>query len=379
MLRTSGTAELVKKPESRSAWLIPLSARGPEALRATARSWEEFLAQCPDDVSLEEIAANAALRRTHHDHRLAVVAHSKQELAERLREFADGRAAAGVAEGRAIGRPPAAARLRLLGAGAAVVGDGPATAARGAGLPRRDRALRRDRATARRLVAARRADRRRVRARAWTSPRSRSPASSRCRWRWPSSGPPGACGPRPWWGTASARWPPRTSPECSAWKTRSASSTTAGAAWSWHPSAAGCSPPAYRPTQAQQLIAAYGDRVALAAVNSPSSVTLSGEAGPLEELAGLLEARGVFCRFLKVRYAFHSAQMDPIRDELLAALEGIRPRPATLPLFSTVTGRPIEGPELGPEYWWRQRPPDGPVRRRRGAPDRAGMLIPSSS
>ena len=49
---------------------------------------------------------------------------------------------------------------------------------------------------------------------------------------------------------------------------------------------------------------------------------------------------------------FHSAQMDPIRDELLAALEGIRPRPASLPLFSTVTGRPIEGPELGPEYWW---------------------------
>ena len=23
-----------------------------------------------------------------------------------------------------------------------------------------------------------------------------------------------------------------------------------------------------------------------------------------------------------------------------------------LPLFSTVTGRPVEGPELGPEYWW---------------------------
>ena len=87
-------------------------------------------------------------------------------------------------------------------------------------------------------------------------------------------------------------------------------------------------------------------------MNSPNSVTLSGEAGPLEELAGLLEERGVFCRFLKVRYAFHSAQMDPIRDELLAALEGIRPRPASLPLFSTVTGRPIEGPELGPEYWW---------------------------
>ncbi len=44
--------------------------------------------------------------------------------------------------------------------------------------------------------------------------------------------------------------------------------------------------------------------------------------------------------------------MEPIRDELLAALEGIQPRPATSPLVSTVTGRAIEGPELGPEYWW---------------------------
>ena len=53
-----------------------------------------------------------------------------------------------------------------------------------------------------------------------------------------------------------------------------------------------------------------------------------------------------------MQYAFHSAQMDPIRDELLAALEGIEPRAATLPMFSTVTGQRVAGPELGPEYWW---------------------------
>src|SRR5262249_14380901 len=56
-------------------------------------------------------------------------------------------------------------------------------------------------------------------------------------------------------------------------------------------------------------------RVALAAVNAPSSVTLSGEAEPLEAIARRLEDSGAFCRFLKVEYAFHSAQMDPIRDE----------------------------------------------------------------
>src|SRR5207245_1882332 len=59
-----------------------------------------------------------------------------------------------------------------------------------------------------------------------------------------------------------------------------------------------------------------------------------------------------FCRFLHVQYAFHSAQMDPIRKELLTCLADIRPREATLPLISTVTGRRAVGPELGPDYWW---------------------------
>jgi acyl transferase domain-containing protein len=92
---------VVKWPGAR-AWLAPVSARGSDALRAVARSWDEFLARCPDDVLLEEIVANAALRRTHHDHRLAVVAHSKEKLAARLREIADGQAVAGVVEGRSL-------------------------------------------------------------------------------------------------------------------------------------------------------------------------------------------------------------------------------------------------------------------------------------
>ncbi len=52
-------------------------------------------------------------------------------------------------------RPSAPDRLRLLGAGAPVVGDGPRAVARGAGLPCRDRALRRHRPQARHVVAAR--------------------------------------------------------------------------------------------------------------------------------------------------------------------------------------------------------------------------------
>ena len=65
--------------------------------------------------------------------------------------------------------------------------------------------------------------------------------------------------------------------------------------------------------------------------------------------------------------------MDPVRDELLASLRGIQPRPATLPMFSTVTGRRIDGPEMGAEYWWRQRPANRPLRRWRRSAHRDGL------
>ncbi len=45
--------------------------------------------------------------------------------------------------------------------------------------------------------------------------------------------------------------------------------------------------------------------------------------------------------------------MDPVRDELLRSLHGIRPMKASIPLVSTVSGEWVSGPELEPEYWWR--------------------------
>ncbi len=45
--------------------------------------------------------------------------------------------------------------------------------------------------------------------------------------------------------------------------------------------------------------------------------------------------------------------MEPARPALLEALAHIRPRPTTLPLYSTVTGQLAVGTELDAEYWWR--------------------------
>jgi acyl transferase domain-containing protein/NADPH:quinone reductase-like Zn-dependent oxidoreductase/ubiquinone/menaquinone biosynthesis C-methylase UbiE/acyl carrier protein len=105
--------------------------------------------------------------------------------------------------------------------------------------------------------------------------------------------------------------------------------------------------------EARELVSGLEERVSLAAINTPSSVTLSGDGEALERIARALEERGLFARFLRVEYAFHSPQVEPTREDLLRSLRGIRPGKAELPMMSTVTARPVDGEELDSEYWWR--------------------------
>ena len=104
---------------------------------------------------------------------------------------------------------------------------------------------------------------------------------------------------------------------------------------------------------AGELAADFPGEVTVAAFNSPNSVAFSGEAAPLEKIAKTLEVRGVFNRFLQVKYAFHSHQMDAVKDELLRALGKVETSPAQLKIFSTVTGRLAEAGDFSADHWWR--------------------------
>ena len=88
-----------------------------------------------------------------------------------------------------------------------------------------------------------------------------------------------------------------------------------------------------------QWIEGMEEVVGIAAINGPSSVTISGDKDAIQLLANRLEDAGVFCRRLAVEYAFHSPQMEPVREELLRSLEHIEPCETRIPLISTVTGR----------------------------------------
>ncbi|RER89969.1 polyketide synthase, partial [Mycobacterium tuberculosis] len=105
--------------------------------------------------------------------------------------------------------------------------------------------------------------------------------------------------------------------------------------------------------QAEKLASQWGDRLNIAAVNGVSSVVLAGETDAVTELMQRCEAEGIRARRIDVDYASHSAQVDAIREELIAALRGIEPRTSTVAFFSTVTGELMDTAGVNAEYWYR--------------------------
>ncbi|WP_165978119.1 acyltransferase domain-containing protein [Actinomadura darangshiensis] len=102
---------------------------------------------------------------------------------------------------------------------------------------------------------------------------------------------------------------------------------------------------------AVEAIGGYSDRVAAGVLNSDSFTVLSGDPEALERVVEPLRERGVFTRRVSVGYASHGPQVEPIRDDLRAALAEIGPGAARLPMHSTVLDRPVDGTELGGGYW----------------------------
>ncbi|MFF0390308.1 type I polyketide synthase [Kitasatospora sp. NPDC004615] len=100
-------------------------------------------------------------------------------------------------------------------------------------------------------------------------------------------------------------------------------------------------------------IAPWAEKLSVAAVNGPAAVVVSGETGALAELLAHCDAQGVRARSVPVDYASHSAQVERIRSEVLAALAGVRPLPARIPLFSTVTGDRLDTTAMDADYWYR--------------------------
>ncbi|KAK7906373.1 polyketide synthase [Apiospora marii] len=98
----------------------------------------------------------------------------------------------------------------------------------------------------------------------------------------------------------------------------------------------------------------YIGRIALAAVNSPTSLTLSGDEDAIVELQAKLDADKVFNRRLRVEQAFHSHHMDPLAPgfkDALSRTPGFQAEAAKVQMVSSVTARDSGARAMDAAYW----------------------------
>ncbi|WP_325116457.1 type I polyketide synthase [Streptomyces sp. GMR22] len=98
----------------------------------------------------------------------------------------------------------------------------------------------------------------------------------------------------------------------------------------------------------------WSERLGIAAVNSPATVTVSGDPEALDAFMAELAADGVKSRRVPgVDTAGHSPQVDGLRERLLREVAGVRPRASRIAYYSTVTGGPLDTTALDTDYWYR--------------------------
>ncbi|WP_338682434.1 beta-ketoacyl synthase N-terminal-like domain-containing protein [Streptomyces acidiscabies] len=119
--------------------------------------------------------------------------------------------------------------------------------------------------------------------------------------------------------------------------------TATGAMAAWQASA----------QEAREMLAGHEERVAVAAVNGPTAVVISGDRETVEALTAGWRERGRKVSRLKVSHAFHSPHMDAVLDELRAVAAGLTFREPVVPIVSGVTGELIGDGLADPEYWAR--------------------------
>jgi acyl transferase domain-containing protein/NADPH:quinone reductase-like Zn-dependent oxidoreductase/acyl carrier protein len=102
----------------------------------------------------------------------------------------------------------------------------------------------------------------------------------------------------------------------------------------------------------RERLVAWEQRLSVAAINGPAACVVSGDTVALAELAADCDARGIRSKPVAVNYASHCAQVERIRDEVMAELAGVTPGTARIPMLSAMSGEFLDGPEANARYWY---------------------------
>ncbi|MEV6766584.1 SDR family NAD(P)-dependent oxidoreductase [Streptomyces sp. NPDC051105] len=107
------------------------------------------------------------------------------------------------------------------------------------------------------------------------------------------------------------------------------------------------------PERLLPLLEHWGGRISVAAVNGPSSMTVSGTPDALDELLTRCADDGIWARRVPVDYASHSPQVESVKERLAEALAPLAPRSGDIRFHSTVTATEFDTAGLDAGYWYR--------------------------
>ncbi|HLV34897.1 MAG TPA: type I polyketide synthase [Spirillospora sp.] len=108
------------------------------------------------------------------------------------------------------------------------------------------------------------------------------------------------------------------------------------------------------PAHVARVIAPYKDRVAIAAVNGPEMVVISGEKEAIAAVIEDLRVDKVRARRLEVSIAGHSPLMEPILDAFARVASEVTYSAPQVEFISGLTGDFIEGHEVTNAAYWRR-------------------------
>lgn len=105
--------------------------------------------------------------------------------------------------------------------------------------------------------------------------------------------------------------------------------------------------------QAAMLIAeAKACTIEIAAHNGPNSTTVCGPTTALNEVLKFARLQRLPGVLLDIDYPFHHSLLEPKKQAVLSALQGLRPGEASVPFFSSATGSKMAGRALDAAHWW---------------------------
>jgi len=398
--------------DSPAAHLLPVSAHSPEALRAIAQAYLDFLilpdlqerpaikspgyeqrpmngasridpaqliartlhvrASPDEEISWPDICYTTSLRRSHHDHRLALVAHSRAEAAQALQAFLQNESQLGLTVGRYM--PNQTPRVVFV-----FSGQGPQWWAMGRELLEHAPTFRAVIEECDRLLA-QYAD--------WSLLVELRADEAHSRLNETQIAQPALLALQVglaalWneWGVTPEAVVGHSVGEIAAAHVAGRLSLEDAVRVAFHRGrlmqrATGQGKMAMvelSPEATQRALAGYEDRLCLAAINSPTSTVLSGDPEALTTMLETLQQQGIAHRQLSVDYAFHSHHMESLQAELGEALHDLEGSPRSglspntrrrfptdagpdpnIAIFSTLTGNMANDSDFNASYWQRQ-------------------------